>query len=428
MKLGRLVVSLASTLGITGLALAADWPQWRGPNRDGISEEKHLLKEWPKAGPKLLWKFDKAGTGHGSVSVAKGFVYLMGSDDVDTGKDEYVLCLNEKTGKEVWKHALGTTDGKYNFGYGNGPRGTPTVDGDKLYVLGAKGDLVCLNTKDGSPVWNKNLVKDFGGGIPTWGYAESPLIDGDKVVLTPGGGKGAVVALNKTTGETIWACKELKDGAGYSSIIIADVDGVKQYIQQSMESSFGVRASDGKLLWQQKNLGRRTAVIPTPVYYDHHVFCTTGYQVGCELIKLSKDGDGTKAEKVYANKAMINHHGGVVRVNDKIYGFNDKGGIWECLDFLKESEEPVWSSKKLGKGCITYANGNFILQAEDKGTIVMIEASPKGWIEKGRFELPQLTSLAHKGGKNWPHPVVANGKLFVRNYDLIYCYDISGTN
>ena len=297
------------------------------------------------------------------------------------------------------------------------------MDGDNLYVLGATGDLVCLTTA-GKVVWSKNLVSDLGGEIPTWGYSESPLVDGDKVVITPGK-KGAITALNKMTGQLVWTTDDLKDVAGYSSLVPTEVNGVRQYVTQTSEHGVGVRATDGKLLWTTDAMGRRTAVIPTPVVTpDHVVFFTSGYNAGCEAYRLVADGEGTKAEKLYGKSRVVsNHHGGVIGLDGKIYGHSDKA--WVCYDLVNGGEEPIWSSTELGKGSITYADGHFYCYDENTGTVAQIKASDKGWEETGRWTIPEKSKLRPKSGKVWPHPVVADGHIYLRDYENLYCYKLT---
>ncbi len=454
----RLFLATALAAAAGGAAPAADWPQWLGPNRDGKSADTGLLDKLPEGGPPLVWQVESledVGTGYGSPAVVGNRVYVFGGESEKQAPAQVVHCLDAATGKVIWKQKLDTTPGGYSAGWGGGPRGTPTVDGDKLYVLGPTGDLACLATADGKVAWTKNLVKDFGGSIPNWGYSESPLVDGDKVVVTPGAGggggmgrkkgkgpapapaekapepkaaapgKGGVVALNKLTGETIWACGELQDGAGYSSLIPVVVGGVRQYVTQTMQKGVGVRAADGKLLWKAGEINRATAVIPTPVVTpDGHVFFTSGYGAGSELFKLSADGDGTKAEKVYSkNMEVSNHHGGVIEHQGKIFGHSDRAG-WFCLD-LKAGGDPVWKSKKLDKGSIAYADGHFYCYGEGEGTLVQIKASAEDWQEVGRFTIPKLSPTRPRQGHVWAHPVVANGKLYLRDYEHLYCYDIA---
>jgi outer membrane protein assembly factor BamB len=404
-------------------AAGGDWPQWRGANRDGVSTESGLLKTWPKEGPKLLWTFDTAGIGYSSFSVVGDTLFTMGADHKDSGDKEYVVAIDINTGREKWRSTIGKY---YANGFGGGPRSTPTVDGDRVFALGANGDLVCLTASEGSRVWSKNLIKDFAGGLPGWGYSESVLIDGDNAIVTPGGNKGAILAVNKKTGDQAWRCEELKDVAGYSSAIVAEVGGIRHYIQQTMQHVCGVRASDGKLLWKRADIKYATAVIPTPIFYKDHVFVTSGYGAGCALERLSKDGDGIKAEKVYANKSIENHHGGVIRVGEYVYGHSDRGG-WVGLEFMKSDKvdgpEPA-SKFKFDKGATVFADGALYCYSESKGELVKVTPSPDLWKEDGRLSLPKQEERKSNQGHIWPHPVVAHGKLFLRDQNFIFCYDL----
>jgi outer membrane protein assembly factor BamB len=411
---------------ITLPLLAADWPQWRGPNRDGVSTETGLLKEWPKEGPKLAWKADLQGVGYGSPSVAGSKLFINAAGDNKDGKSEFTVCLNAKTGEQLWKADLPAGAGGYTTNWGSGPRSSPTIDGDAVYVLGARGDLVRLKATDGSKVWAVNLPKDFGGNIPGWGYCESVLIDSDHLICTPGGKKGTLLALNKADGKLVWQSSELTDPAGYASIIVADIGGVRQYITQTNTAAVGIRAKDGKLLWRHAELKRAVAVIPTPVVQDNMVFFTTGYGAGCELFKLTSQGDTTTAEKVYTqNKLMANHHGGVIRLGDHVYGYTDSGGRWICMDFKEDATDPVWQNKTLEKGSLTVADGHMYCYGQGKGVCALVEVSPKGWKETGRFEIPEKSKYERRSGQIWTHPVVANGKLYLRDHEVLLCYDIA---
>lgn len=400
-----------------------DWPQWRGPNRDGKSLETGLLKSWPKDGPPVAWENLKIGHGYGSPAVVGDKVYILGGEGNTPGQPEYCLCLSIKDGKEIWKSPLETSSGSFNAGWGGGPRSTPTVINGSVYCLGATGDLVCLDAATGKSVWKKNLVKDFGGVIPTWGYSESVLIDGDKLLCTPGKGTG-MVALNPKTGATIWTCKEFDDNAGYSSILPVDVGPVRIYLQQTMSSAIGVRAKDGKLMFKKGSIGRRVAVIPSPVFADNVVFFTAGYNAGCESFKLTANGDKVDAEVVFTkNPNLANHHGGVIQIGDKVYGHSDRGG-WTCLNFKESSEAPVWNYTKFGKGSITYVDSHFLCYAEGSGDLAVIKASDSGWEEVGRMKLPKRSKTDKKSGAIWAHPVVAHGKLFLRDFDYLFCFDL----
>ncbi len=423
----RWILLSAATVVCVGGSFAADWPQWRGPKRDGHSEEKGVSKPWPEDGPKLLWsikKLDVIGTGYGSPAVIGDRLYILGADGSKKEAKEACSCLSTKDGSVIWKTELGTSPGSFLDGWGGGTRATPTVDGDYVYALGDTGDLVCLATKDGTIKWKKNLVEDFGGDIPKWGYSESPLVDGKQVVVTPGR-KGGILALDKLTGEKIWQTKEMTDDAGYSSLVPFELGGVRQYATQTMKHGIGIRASDGKLLWSVGEIGRKTAVIPTPIVSDNIVFFTAGYDAGCEAYKLEATAGGVKATKIYSkNPTVQNHHGGVIQVGDQIYGHSDGSG-WVCFDFKTGPEETVWASRKLDKGSITYADGEFYCYGEGKGDLVRIKATPKGWEETGRFRIPATSKVRPGKGKVWAHPVVANGKLFLRDYELLYCFDLA---
>jgi outer membrane protein assembly factor BamB len=343
-------------------------------------------------------------------------LYILGADD-----SEFATAINTNSGKEIWRTPLGN---KFRNGpWGDGPRSTPTVDGDRLYFIRAEGGLHCLDSNTGKEIWKKDFKKDFKGQLMTnWGYSESPLIDGDHLVCTPGGSEGSIICLNKSTGETIWRCKELSDKAAYASVIAAEVDGVRQYIQVLHQGIAGVRASDGKLLWYYSRPGR-TATIPTAIYDDHHVYVTAGYGVGCDLIKLTRDGEKFNAEKVYANKNMTNHHGGVVLLNGYVYGFSDGKG-WVCQDF--KTGEIKWDQKGRapGKGSVTCVGGYLFCYDEGSGNVHVGEAGPNGWKQTGVIKLPKKSEIRSPNGKFWTHPVIANGKLYLRDQDLLFCFDV----
>ena len=395
------------------------WTSFRGGARTDHSPDKGLLKKWPDGGPKLLWQSQVCGKGYSGPAIVDGKVYYTGTID---GKAK-IICLNVADGKEVWSSDLGDdpADG-YNTGWGSGPRGTPTVSDGVVYAISANGSLTAVDAADGKRKWSKEFVKDFGGKVSKWGYSESPLVDGDQLIVTPGGKDGAIVALDKKTGKTIWRSKELTDGAEYSSVVIAEVNGKKQYVQLFMKTLAGVDAKTGKLLWTSKWPKGRTAVIPTPIFHDGKVYMTSGYGAGCKLVDIS----GAEAKDVWQNTEMKNHHGGVVLLDGYLYGFSDGAGL-VCQKF--ETGEKVWSKrgKGIGKGAVHYADGLLYCVDEDEGSVFIAEASPKGFSEKGRFPMPKETEL-RKGtnGKVWTHPVVLDGKLYLRDQDLVFCYDVKG--
>jgi outer membrane protein assembly factor BamB len=402
----------ALLLSLTSVALAApgDWPQFRGPNRDGTSAETGLLQELPPGGPPLAWKATGLGIGYSTVSVVGNRLYTIGENT----ESSWVVALDTADGKKVWSAKLGKP-GAPGMPAFEGPRSTPTVEDGLLVAVSQWGELVCFETATGKELWRKDYDKDFGGKRPNWGFAESPLIDGDKVVVTPGGSEGAVVALNKKMGALIWRSKEFTDAPHYSSLVVAVIGGVRQYIQLTAESVAGIAAADGKLLWRAPRKGK-TAVIPTPIYSDGYVYVTSAYGIGCNLLKVTAAGGKSTAEEVYANKVLGNKHGGVIKVGEFVYGHADDKG-WTCQDF--KTGEAKWQDNKLGKGSLIYADGRFYVRAEDKGTVILIGATPDGFTEHGRFEQPDRSDK-----KAWPYPVIAAGKLYLRDMDVLLCYDV----
>lgn len=408
------VLAAAVALPVT-LSNAADWPQFRGPNRDDISTETGLLKDWPTEGPKLVWMTKDAGLGYSGYSIVGDTLYTMGSRDAV----EYVIAVDAATGKEKWSAEAGPL---LTNGWGDGPRSTPTISGGKVFAMSGKGHLSCLNAADGKTVW-KVTMEDLGGKVPGWGYTESVLVDGDMVICTPGGAQGTIAALDKNTGKKVWQSAEWTDPAQYASAIAADHNGVRQIIQLTMQSVGAVNAKDGSLLWKIAFPGK-TAVIPTPIFSDGHVFVCAGYGVGGKLIKL---GPGNQAEDLNPNMNtdMVNHHGGVVLVNGFLYGYSEKGG-WTCLDFKTGAVK--WQEQRaLRKGAIHCADGKLYLLEENTGTVALIDASPDGWKEHGRFTLTPQTTQRNPKGKVWTHPVVANGRLYLRDQELLYSFDVKGS-
>jgi outer membrane protein assembly factor BamB len=393
-------------------ARADDWPQWRGPNRDGVSKETGLLQEWPKGGPKLVWKATGLGSGWSTPSIARGQVYLIGSPD---GNSEHVIALDEKDGtKKLWSRKIGAVGPNKGQQY-PGPRSTPTVDGDRVYALGSDGDLVCLDAAKGEIVWKKNLRTDFGGQPGNWAYAESPLVDGDVVVACPGGKKATMVALNKTDGKMVWQCAVPGgDAAAYASVVIGEVDGIRQYIQFLGKGVVGVEAKSGRFLWRYDKTSNGISNIPTPVFHDGEVL-STAQKTGAGLVKLTAAGDKVTATQVYFNSKLQTHIGGVVVVNDYIYGANEQALL--CLDFQTGKEK--WQDRSVGKGSLCYADGCLYVRGQNGGAVALVEANPAAYKEKGRFTPPG------GGGKNvWAYPVVANGCLYLRDQGILYCYDV----
>ena len=388
-------------------AAGADWPHWRGPARDGSSSESGLLKSWPAGGPALAWTAEKLGAGYSSVTVAGGKIFTAGD-----GPDSSFVHALDLNGKLLWSSKLGRPGERGGYA---GPRSSPSVDGAFVYTLGQFGDLVCHQVADGKEVWRTSLSKDFGGKVGGWGYSESVIVDGNNVICTPGGTNGTLLALNKKTGAKVWQTAGWRDSAEYVTPAVATIGGVKQYVQLTQRSVAGI-GTDGRILWRAERKGS-TAVIPTPVVKGDMVYVTSGYGVGCNAFKVTKTGDTFSASEVYANKVMVNHHGGVILLGEHLYGFSGGKG-WTCQKL--EGGEAVWTSDKLGKGALAYADGHFYLRAESgKGSVVLIEATPDGYKETGRFDQPNRSTK-----NSWPHPVIVGGRLYLRDQGILLCYDV----
>src|SRR5262249_47853617 len=386
--------------------VAVDWPQWRGPSRDGVSKESGLMQQWPPSGPPRLWLTSNLGAGYGSVAIQGDRIFVQSL----VGRQSAVASLNRADGKTVWSRAVG---GGGNNDRGPGPRGTPTVDGDRVYVLTENGDLACLRAQDGTPLWQRNILRDFNARNISWDISESPLVDGNNLIVTPGGRGAGVVALDKMSGKTVWTSKELSDEAGYASVIVADVEGVRTLMTLTSQAGVGIRASDGKLMWRYPRVANSTANIATPIFHDNKVFYSSDYGTGGALLGLTAQGGEVKAHEIYFTREMKNHHGGVLLVNGYLYGFNST--ILTCLEFA--TGKMLWRDRSVGKGSLTYADGHLYILSEDN-VVGLVEASPAGYREKGRFR------IADQGLPSWAHPVVSGGNLYIRNQGTLASYDI----
>jgi outer membrane protein assembly factor BamB len=400
-----------------------DWPQWRGPNRDGKSVETGLLDQWPQGGPRLVWnsrdvnKGKNVGTGYASLAIANGRIYTMGDRD----KAGHIICLELETGKVLWATKVSPPYG------GDGPRCTPTVEGNHVYGLSPHGILACVHAGSGDLVWQKDLKKDFKGHMMSgWNYSESPLVDGDKLVCTPGGKEAALIALNKLTGDVIWKCAAPQDsGAAYASIVVAEVGGVRQYITLLGPELglVGVDAASGKFLWNYKKVANGTANIPTALVHGDLVFTTTGYNTGAGLLRLIPDSQGNvRAQEQYFLKGnkLQNHHGGVIMVGDYIYGgHGHNNGLPFCLEW--KTGVVKWGPERgagSGSAAVVYADGHLYFRW-DNNVVGLVEATPGGYYLKSEFQLPKGTSTP-----GWQHPVIHEGKLYIRSNDQVLCYDV----
>ncbi len=404
----------------------ADWPQWRGPNRNGVCAETGLLKSWPEGGPKLLWEVNGLGKGYSSMAIVGDKLYTMGdvTPKGSSKKAQCILAYNLGTHDLLWTAKVGS---RHDDG---GPRGTPTVDGDTIYAIGTSGDIVCVDAGSGSVKWTKNFQKDLeGGSNPGWRFSESPLVDGEKVLCTPGGRKAVMVALNKKNGDIIWKCTmpdigpKGKDEAGYSSIIVSEACGIRQYVQLTNKGIVGVAADDGRFLWGYNRVANGVANIPTPVVQGNYVFCSTAYGTGSALLKLSREGNGVKAEEVYWLNANTfqNHHGNFIRVGKYIYGGHAHGsGRPTCLEM--STGKIMWQEDQPGGGsaAVLYADGHMYFRYQDN-TVALIEANPDKYNLKSTFKLPKRPGM---DGPGWAHPTIANGKLYIRHADVLMCFDV----
>lgn len=382
------------------------WPQFRGPNRDNISVEKGLLDQWPADGPKLIWEQQKLGEAFSSVSISDGVIFTMGNQ----GNTEMLLAMDAESGKPKW--ATKTGGSAYKNGMGNGPRGTPTVDGDRVYALGASGDLICAGVDNGEIVWQKNILQEYGGSNIQWGISESVLIDGKQLICFPGGKQATVVALDKLSGRGIW--RALVDGApqaSYASPILVDFGGEHMIVNYVHTGVVSLRAKDGRVLWGFPASANGTANCSSPLFDDGMVFTASGYGTGCAMFKLAPGG---KAGLEYTNKEMKNHHGGMVVLDGHVYGFDE--GILRCLDL--KSGKTVWQDRSVGKGSLTYADGHLYLRSEN-GPVALCQATTTGYEESGRFDPKNRSDKPA-----WSHPVVCGGRLYLRDMDKLAVYDI----
>jgi outer membrane protein assembly factor BamB len=421
--LSALIAGLCSTA--PAISSAEDWPTFRGAHRTAVAPDTGLLQKWPASGPKLLWNQPGAGRGYASLAVAAGRIYTLGvAPSTAADKDEYLVAFDQKTGQQIWKTKTGEawTSGKPNW---HGSRSCPTVDADRVYCLTPQGVLVCCATADGKLLWQKNLPTDFEGKKDDkWGYSESVLVDGGLVVCTPGGPKATVLALDKLSGDVKWKVSRAGDiGAGHASIVPSDIGGVHVLVQVTGSGPIGIRAGDGKLLWSYP-LEKTTAVIPTPIIRGDLVFFVAGYKRGGALLRQVPEGDGeVKVQEIYPLKpTLCNKHGGVVLVGDYLYGDSDDQGIPFCANLM--TGEIVWKKRGSGSNSAAFAaaDGHLYIRFAS-GQMVLAKADPKEYVETGSFKIPDSGEMP-----SWSHPVISDGKLYLRELDHILCFDLKPAN
>lgn len=418
--LAALLASLTPAAELT--VKPTDWPQYRGPHRDAISPDKGLLQQWPESGPNKLWTISGIGGGYSTVSVVDGMVFGTGQ----RSNKECLYALKESDGSLVWMTPF--ADSK-KVGYGDGPRSTPTYADGKLYAVSCDGTLVCVNAADGKVDWSVNYVADFGGRIQSWGYSESVLVDDGKVIGTPASASAALVAFDAKTGKVIWktAVKNPGGASGYSSAVKAVVGGIPMYVTLLGDAGgvVGVHAKTGKLLWQYNRIMNGTANIPSPIVSGDLVFASTGYaQGGSALLKLIPKAGRVEVKELryYPAKELQNHHGGMVLVDGYVYmGRGHNNGLPTCVE-LKTGKitwaEDAGAFRGTGSAAIAYADGRVYLRYQN-GTMALIAANPKEFEPISGFKLPELS-----GKPSWPHPTIANGKLFIRDQDKLHCFSL----
>jgi len=414
-RAGFLVLSTALSL------VAVDWPQWRGPQRNGVSQETGLLKEWPKDGPRLHWKVTEIGSGYSTPAVVAERLYLLGNQGLD---NEFVQALAVRDGKRVWSTRLGNVGNpkqKPNF---PAARSTPTVEGELLYALGSDGDLACLEKGTGKVRWKKNLRTDFGGKPGQWAYSESPLIDGEALLCTPGGSQATLLALNKKTGEVIWKCAVPEgDEAAYASAIVVEASGVRQYVQLLQKGLVGVEAKTGKFLWRYgKPVSRYGANIPTPVASDGYVYSAAA-GTGGGVVKLKVRDGNIEPEQVYFESKFPTAIGGAVKIGEFLFGTTGESLL--CAEFA--TGQVKWEDRALGAASLFYADGRLYLHGEN-GDVALVEPAAESYHEKGRFTPPEQPKHANGMEKAWAYPVVANGQLNIRDHGTPWCYDVKPAN
>ena len=404
------LLSLAWLLGVgilsaeSGKHLNAEWPQWRGPARDGISNETALLTSWPADGPEVLWRIP-LGDGYSGVSISQGRAYTMSA----LGDDEFVICLEASNGKEIWRFR---TDSRYVEGNGDGPRSTPTVGGDSVFVLSAKGRLYALHAKSGEKLWEHNFVKEFGSSIPTWGFTTSALVENDFLLVEVGGEAGkSIVAFHKETGDVVWTSHT--DAPAYSSPIAITVDGIRQVIFLTSKTLLSISPTDGKSYWTYPWLTHNGINVATPIFIpEDKIFISASYDKGAALVRMKAAQDAVEVEEVWKNRVMKNHFNSSVLWGNYLYGFDNT--ILRCIEANTGAKQ--WATRGFGKGSLLLVDGHLIVLG-DGGKLALVEATPSGYKEKANAQILQ--------GKCWTVPTLAGGKLYLRNQKEVVCLDLS---
>ncbi|MGL6194541.1 MAG: PQQ-binding-like beta-propeller repeat protein [Thermoguttaceae bacterium] len=384
------------------------WTQFRGTKHNSHCDETDLLQTWQPDGPKLLWKVDTLGNGYSSFSFYGDKLFSMGEKNGKT----YIYALDRTSGKGLWSTPVGNAGGNFE-----GPRCTPATDGKLVFGISQFANLVCVDAESGKIIWEINVADKLGGKVMSdWNFSMSPLLEGDKLVLPIGGDAGTVVAFDKTTGKILWRTSEITDSAAYTSLVPTEIEGVKQYMLLTDKGIYGINPENGSMLWSAPCEGR-VAVCSDPVQKDGVVFTSCAYGVGSRAYKVTKAGNKFTAEEIYAQKGWENHHGGIVLVGDAIYFFGNNKRLY-CVDLATGNVN--WQKSFREKGSLLYADGRLVAREEAaKGTIVLLEANPKEYVENGRFEQPDRTDK-----NSWTYPVIHDGKMYIRDQNVLLCYDV----
>jgi outer membrane protein assembly factor BamB len=396
---------------------AADWPGFRGPARTGVSAETGLLKQWPEQGPKLLWRRDDIHDGYGTVAAAGDRLFLVSNEGM---ADEFAQCLDAATGARRWRVRLGAVGNPNQQPPYPMARSTPSVEDGRVYAFSSDGDLVALRAATGDVLWRRNVRKEFGGVPGTWGYAESPLIDGDRLIITPGGAEATLLAVNKHTGESLWrSAVPGGDRAAYSSAIVTAAAGRRQYVQFLDKGVVGVDAGTGTFLWRYTGTAGGPANIASPVAKGNYVYSTNARRFNGGLIQLTAAAGGVQAEQVYLIREMPNSLGGQVLVGETLYGTNPEGPV--AADF--QTGRIHWAEGNSGPGAVVAAEGRLYFHFES-GEVALAEATPAGYREQGRFTPPDRPRRREARERSWAYPVVANGRLYLRDLNCLWAYDV----
>jgi outer membrane protein assembly factor BamB len=410
------LTAMVSAFALSMVGEAADWPQWRGPQRNALSPETGLLREWPQGGPALLWQRNDIGDGYSSVAVVGPRLYTLGNDGLE---NEFVHAMSVQEGKTVWRTRLGNVGNPDQAPSYPKARSTPTVDGAFVYALSSDGDLVSIESASGKVRWQKSLRKDFAGQPGTWAYAESPLVDGDVVVVTPGGAEATMVALNKISGAVVWkSAIPGGDPAGYASAVVLAGAGPRQYVQFTGKGVVGVDAKTGTFLWRYDEASKGPANMPTPVASGAHVYSSAG-NVGGALIRLATAGETVTASQVYLERGLPNTSGGSVLVGPTLFGTTREGLV--AADY--QSGKVLWQSAGIGPGSIIAADGLLFIHGEN-GDVALVEAAADGYREKGRVT-PSGQPEHMNREKAWSYPTVANGRLYVRDRGTLWSFNVA---